>query len=257
VLAALTDPEILASLLALSALEIVLGIDNIIFIAIMVQRLPEARRKLAYRVGLGGALLGRLALLATLSWIMRLKTPLFSVLGRGVSGRDLMLLGGGAFLVIKASHEIFTKVEHRDVKPARAKGGTADELGEMAWLVGQIMLIDIIFSVDSVITAVGIARELWVMATAMILAVFVMMIFAKRLGDFVNRHPSMQVLALSFLLLVGVLLVAEGFGQHVSKGYVYFAMAFSLLVELFNLRFRKKGEQIAESRRLESERFGV
>lgn len=236
----LANPEILASLLALAALEIVLGIDNIVFIAIMVQRLPEARRKIAYRIGLGAALITRLLLLFTLKWIVGLTAPLFTVLTQEISGRDLVLLLGGAFLIYKASTEIFHKVEHREGDgndDAEKKGAT------FAGVIFQIMVIDIVFSLDSVITAVGIADELWVMTAAMISAVLVMMLFAQAVGDFVNRHPSMQILALSFLLLIGVLLVAEGFDQHVSKGYIYFAMAFSIGVELMNMRRRKRADK--------------
>ncbi len=233
----LTDPEILASLLALAALEIVLGIDNIVFIAIMVQRVPAASRRLAYRLGLGAALVTRLLLLFTLKWIIGLTAPLFTVLGEEISGRDLVMLLGGGFLIYKSSSEIFAKVEHRHDEHGEGGGGSS-----FASVVFQIMVIDIVFSLDSVITAVGIAKELWVMATAMIAAVLVMMIFAQSVGDFVTRHPSLQILALSFLLLIGVLLVAEGFGQHVSKGYIYFAMVFSVLVEVFNMRRRAKAE---------------
>jgi predicted tellurium resistance membrane protein TerC len=228
--------EVLVSLAALAGLEIVLGIDNIVFIAIMVERLPPVERRLAYRLGLGAALISRLGLLFTLSWMMRLTRPLFEVMGRGLSGRDLILLFGGIFLVFKSSREIFEKVEHT-AEDQREAGGASRSL---AATVFQIMLVDIVFSLDSVITAVGIANQLWVMATAMILAVLVMMLFAGAVGDFVNRNPSMQILALSFLLLIGVLLVAEGFGQHVSKGYVYSAMGFSMMVELAQLRRRKK-----------------
>jgi predicted tellurium resistance membrane protein TerC len=233
--AQLFDPEILVSLAALAALEIVLGIDNIVFIAIMVQRVPEASRKLAYRLGLGAALVTRLLLLLMLSWILGLTKPLFRLLTQEISGRDLILLLGGAFLIFKSSTEVFHKVEQHD-EERKVKGAQSS----MVSVVAQIMVIDIVFSLDSVITAVGLVDQVWVMATAMIMAVLVMMLFAKRIGDFVTAHPSMQILALSFLLLIGVLLVAEGFEQHVSKGYVYFAMGFSLLVELFNMRQRNK-----------------
>ena len=235
----LTNPEILVSLLALAALEIVLGIDNIVFIAIMVQRVEESRRKLAYRAGLAVALISRLALLGTLSWIVGLKASLFTapIINQGISGRDLVLLLGGAFLIYKSSTEIFHKVEDKD-----AEQEVSGKASSFAGVLLQVMIIDIVFSLDSVITAVGIAKELWVMAAAMISAVLVMMIFAQSVGEFVNKHPSMQVLALSFLLLIGVLLVAEGFEQEVSKGYVYFAMGFSLIVELVNMRRRAKSQ---------------
>ncbi len=234
------DPGIAAVLLSLSALtglEIILGIDNIVFIAIMVERLPAASRKLAYRFGLGAALISRLLLLLTLSSLMRLKQPFFEAFGHPFSGRDLILIVGGMFLVYKSSHEIFEKVEHSaaEQREASTQGGRG-----FLGTVLQIMVVDIVFSLDSVITAVGIANELWVMSTAMIIAVLVMMLFASTVGEFVTKNPSMQVLALSFLLLIGVLLVAEGFGQSVSKGYVYFAMGFALTVELVQLRRRKR-----------------
>ena len=228
--------ETLVSLAALAGLEIVLGIDNIVFIAIMVERLPSVERRGAYRLGLGAALISRLGLLFTLSWLMRLKRPLFEMLGHGVSGRDLILLFGGLFLVFKSSHEIFEKVENSAEAQREATGKRSHSLLST---VLQIMVVDIVFSIDSVVTAVGIANELWVMSTAMVIAVLVMMLFAGTVGKFVTENPSMQVLALSFLMLIGVLLVAESFGQHVSKGYVYFAMGFSLAVELVQLRRRK------------------
>jgi len=228
--------EIMVSLVALAGLEIVLGIDNIVFLAIMVERLPAAERRLAYRLGLGAALISRLALLFTLSWMMKLTRPLFEVLGHALSGRDLILLFGGAFLVFKASREIFEKVELSAEEAHEASGRSRGLLGTVV----QIMFVDIVFSLDSVITAVGIAKQLWVMSTAMVLAVIVMMLFAGAVGEFVSKNPSMQILALSFLLLIGVLLVAEGFGQHVSKGYVYSAMGFSLTFDLAQLRRRKR-----------------
>jgi predicted tellurium resistance membrane protein TerC len=243
-LSQLTDPEILVSLLALAALEIVLGIDNIVFIAIMVSRLPAATRKLAYRLGLAAALITRLGLLFTLKWLASLTTPLFTVLTQEISGRDMVLLVGGAFLIFKSSSEIFTKVENKEDGHEQKNAKAASFAG----VIVQIMIIDIVFSLDSVITAVGMASQLWVMAAAMISAVLVMMLFAQSVGDFVNKHPSMQVLALSFLLLIGVLLVAEGFDQHVSKGYIYFAMGFSILVELFNMRRRKKSKAEHDAR---------
>lgn len=239
-LAQLTDPEILASLLALATLEIVLGIDNIVFIAIMVQRVPKASQKLVYRLGLSAALISRLALLFALNWIAGLTASLFEVFGNEISGRDLVMLLGGAFLMFKATSEIFEKVEHSH-EDDKKKGGKSVSI---PGVIAYIMVIDIIFSLDSVITAVGIARELWVMATAMIAAVLVMLLFAQAVGDFVNRHPGMQILALSFLLLIGVLLIADGFGQHVSKGYVYFAMAFSLAVEVVNMRRRSRADKL-------------
>ncbi len=242
VLQQLTDPTILMSLVALAGLEIVLGIDNIVFIAIMVQRLPEAKRQFAYRLGLGAALISRLGLLFTLSWVMKLEHPLFTVFKQEISGRDLILLVGGVFLIFKSSKEVFEKTEKIGGEDdPNAKKANAS----MGAVIGQIMLIDIVFSLDSVVTAVGIAKEIWVMVVAMLLAVAVMMLFAKTVGDFVTQNPSMQILALSFLLLIGVFLVAEGLDQHVSKGYIYFAMGFSLMVELIQLRRRRK--QLADS----------
>jgi predicted tellurium resistance membrane protein TerC len=235
----LLQPEVLMSLLVLTALEIVLGIDNIVFIAIMVQRVEEAKRALAYRIGLSAALVTRLGLLFALSWIMGLTRPLFQLFTHEISGRDLVMSLGGLFLIFKSSNEIYDKAESR-----HEKRGAAGVTSSMASVVTQIMIIDIVFSLDSVITAVGLVDHLWVMVTAMVTAVLVMMLFAKRVGDFIVKHPSMQILALSFLLLIGVLLVAEGFDQHVSKGYVYFAMIFALLVEVFNMRQRKTSEEV-------------
>ena len=228
--------ENLLALVTLTALEIVLGIDNIVFISILVGKLPPAQRKTAWTTGLSLALLTRLALLLAITWVMRLTAPLFSVLGKTFSGKDLILLGGGAFLVAKATWEIYDKLEaeHPHQTGARAAGGT------FAFLILQILLLDIVFSLDSVITAVGMAKHVPVMVTAMVLAVGFMLVFAGKVGDFVDRHPSIKMLALSFLILIGVMLVADGLGEHISKGYIYMPMAFSLLVEMLNLRFRKK-----------------
>jgi predicted tellurium resistance membrane protein TerC len=243
-LASVQDPENWVALATLSALEIVLGVDNIVFIAIMTGRLPRDQRVLAYRLGLGAALISRLLLLSMISMIMRLNAVLFTLFSHGVTGRDLVLIVGGLFLLGKASHEIFESVEGQDEGERRADRPVAG-----LWTtVAQIMVIDIVFSVDSVITAVGLGQEMWVMTTAMVLAVLVMLIFARRIGEFVNRHPSVKILALSFLMLIGVLLVADGFGQHVDKGYVYFAMAFSFFVELLNLRMRGRGPAADETK---------
>ena len=225
--------ESLVSLLALTALEIVLGIDNIVFIAIMVGRLPKAQRKLGYRLGLAAALITRLGLLLTLAWLAGLTATWLTVFERGFSGRDLVLIGGGVFLLFKASQEIYEKVEDHEQAQRHVRRPT------LLTATLQIMVIDIIFSLDSVITAVGLAPAVWVMVCAMICAVAVMMLFAQAIGEFITRNPSFQILALSFLMLIGVLLVADGFGQKVSKGYVYFSMGFSLLVELLNLRHRR------------------
>lgn len=239
ILASLSQPDTWIALASLCALEIVLGIDNVVFIAILAARLPKDQQPLAYRLGLGAALISRLALLFAISWIMGLTAPLFSVFDHVVTGRDIVLLSGGLFLVGKSTHEIYVKLEVPE-EHGDGGGGTAG----LAGTILQIMLLDIVFSLDSVITAVGIADEIWVMATAMISAVIVMLLFAQKIGDFVNRHPSMKILALSFLLLIGVLLTAEGLGQHVNKGTIYFAMGFSLLVELMNMRFRKKHDPV-------------
>jgi predicted tellurium resistance membrane protein TerC len=231
----LSNPAVWASLATLTAMEIVLGLDNIVFISILTARLPREQQPLARRLGLGLALSTRLLLLFALSWVMGLTEPFFSLLGRGFSGRDLILLGGGLFLVAKATFEIYDKleVEHAEEKP---KNGSR----AFGLILVQIALLDIVFSLDSVITAVGMAQQVAVMVAAMVIAVAVMVVFAQSVGDFVNRHPSMKILALSFLLLIGVMLVAEGMGQHVSKAYIYFAMAFSLAVELLNMRLRRK-----------------
>src|SRR5688572_8579178 len=221
------------SLLSLSAMEIVLGIDNIVFISILTAKLPAEQQPKARTLGLSLALIMRLGLLFTISWMMRLTEPLFTVLGHTISGRDLILLGGGLFLVAKAVYEIHDKLEvqHEEGKtPSRAS---------FAAILTQILLLDIVFSLDSVITAVGMAPALIIMVLAMIAAVGVMLVFASPVSNFVERHPTMKILALSFLLLIGVMLVAEGLGQHVSKAYIYFAMGFALLVEVINLRVRR------------------
>jgi predicted tellurium resistance membrane protein TerC len=224
----------LIALATLSLLEIVLGIDNIVFISILSAKLPPEQRARGRRIGLALAMLTRIALLLSLSWVMRLVDPLFSILGRSLSGKDLILLGGGLFLIGKATFEIHERLEgpEHGPDPGSAKAG-------FAGIVVQIMLLDIVFSLDSVITAVGMAQQIWVMITAVVLSVAVMMLFAGAVGDFVERHPTIKVLALSFLILIGVMLVGEGLGQHIRKGYVYFAMAFSLGVELLNMRMRR------------------
>ena len=237
IIASLSHPDVWLALLSLTSLEIVLGIDNIVFIAILSARLPEAQQDIAYKLGLGAALVSRLALLGAINWVMQLESELIRVWDHGLSGRDLILLGGGLFLLGKATHEIYEKTE--GVPDDDDTGGKAASLLST---VAQIMVLDIVFSLDSVITAVGMADEFWVMATAMIIAVLIMLFFAKRIGDFVNAHPSMKILALSFLLLIGVLLTAESLGQHIDKGYIYFAMGFSLVVELINMRVRKNSQ---------------
>ena len=223
-----------SALLTLISLEIVLGIDNVVFIAVLADRLPAEQQKLAYRLGLMGALVTRVGLLLSITWIMGLGGTLFTVLGNPLSGRDLILLAGGLFLMAKSTHEIYDKVEGDDSE------NVSGWFGGLTGTVVQIMILDIVFSLDSVITAVGMAEEVWVMVVAIIVAICVMLFFAKPIGDYVNKHPSMKVLALSFLILIGVLLTAEAFDKHINKGYVYFAMAFSFLVQLVNIRLEKK-----------------
>jgi predicted tellurium resistance membrane protein TerC len=241
---ALLTADGLLALATLSAMEIVLGIDNVVFIAILVGRLPEARRELARRLGLILALGIRVLLLFAISWMMGLSTPLFSALGHGVSGRDLILLGGGLFLIFKATWEIYDKVEaaHHTWNVAAARAA-------FAWVIFQILLLDIVFSLDSVITAIGMADDLTIMVTAMVIAMLIMLISAGAVSRFIDSHPSLKILALAFLLLIGVMLVAEGMGSHIEKGYIYFAMAFSLLVELVNMRYRRKQAASAPGRR--------
>jgi predicted tellurium resistance membrane protein TerC len=223
------------ALLTLTAMEIVLGVDNIVFIAILVARLPADKRERIRKLGIGLALIIRIGLLFALSWLMGLTQPLFSVFDKAFSGRDLILLGGGLFLVAKASHEMHAKLEG----PEESGPGGAPRAAAVGAVLAQILALDIVFSLDSVITAVGMASQLWVMVTAMVISVGVMLVSAGKIGDFVDRHPTVKMLALSFLLLIGVMLVAEGMGQHINKGYIYFAMAFALGVELLNMRLRK------------------
>jgi predicted tellurium resistance membrane protein TerC len=221
------------ALVSLTAMEIVLGIDNIVFISILVAKLPPEQREKIRRLGISLALIIRLGLLFALSWMMRLEEPLVEILGHALSGRDMILLGGGLFLTAKATFEIHSKLE--------GGGEHTDGKSAIAWMILlQILALDIVFSLDSVITAVGMVKQLWIMVTAMLIAVGVMLIFAKSIGEFIDRHPSLKILALSFLLLIGVMLVAEGLGQHIEKGYIYFAMAFSFLVELLNMRRTRK-----------------
>jgi predicted tellurium resistance membrane protein TerC len=227
----LTDPNAWIALATLTALEIVLGIDNIIFISILVGRLPEHQRNLARRLGLGLAMVLRIALLLSLAWIMTLTAPLFAAFGEEISGRDLILLGGGLFLLWKSVHEIHNALEGEGEAHAAAAATFASVLA-------QIAIIDIVFSLDSVITAVGMAEHVEVMVIAIVLAVAVMMFAARPIGEFVDRHPTIKMLALSFLLMIGFALIGEGLDFHVPKGYIYFAMAFSVAVELLNIRMR-------------------
>lgn len=229
----LATPQAWAALGTLTALEIVLGIDNIIFISILVGRLPANQRALARRMGLGLAMVARLALLFSLSWVMGLTEPWFTIFEQEISGRDLILVGGGLFLLAKATHEIHNSLEGIEETDESAMKTS------LGMVLVQIALLDIVFSLDSVITAVGLVEQLSVMATAIILAVLVMLLAAKAIGDFVDENPTIKILALSFLLLVGVTLMVEGFDVHVPKGYIYFAMAFSVAVEMLNIRMRK------------------
>jgi predicted tellurium resistance membrane protein TerC len=229
----LSDPQAWAALATLTALEIVLGIDNIIFISILVGRLPAHQREKARVLGLALAMLTRLALLLSLVWVMSLNTPLFSVLNHGISGRDLILIGGGLFLLVKSTSEIHESLE--GATETRQHQAVASFGGVLV----QIAIIDIVFSLDSVITAVGLAQQIAVMALAIVISVAVMMFAARAISDFVDAHPTIKMLALSFLILVGTALIAEGLDFHVPRGYIYFAMAFSVAVEMLNLRMRR------------------
>ena len=234
----IADPQGWIALATLTVLELVLGIDNIVFISILAGKLPHAQQRRARRVGLALALVSRIALLFTLTWLARLTAPLFSLLGNEFSGRDLILIAGGLFLIAKATHEIHGKLEG-------AEDGRAAPAVVSFWsVIVQIMLIDVVFSLDSVITAVGMVRELAIMVIAVVLAVGVMMVAADPVSAFVERHPTVKMLALSFLLLIGVALIADGFEQHVPRGYIYFAMGFSVFVEMLNLRLRRRAEPV-------------
>jgi len=221
------------ALITLTALEIVLGIDNIVFLSILAGKLPPGQQPRARRIGLAGAMLMRIALLASLAWLIRLTAPLFTIAAHPFSGRDLILIAGGLFLIAKSTREIHERLEGR---PGHA---SARVVPSFVSVIVQIMLLDIIFSLDSVITAVGMARDLGVMITAVVLAVGVMMWAAEPISRFVSDHPTIKMLALSFLLLIGLSLMVDGFGQHISKGYIYSAMGFSIFVEVLNLRIRR------------------
>lgn len=237
----------IASLLTLTMMEIVLGIDNIIFIAIVAGRLPANQQRQARQLGLALALGTRLLLLFALTWLLSLSAPLFRLADLGLPGewaqqeiswRDIILIAGGLFLIAKSTFEIHDKLEGAGAKPVPRRGG------RFAWTLVQIAILDIVFSLDSVITAIGMAQHLWIMVTAMIIAVGVMLVFAGVISDFVHRHPTLKMLALCFLILIGVMLVAEGFETHIERGYLYFAMTFALVVELLNLRLRKQGPPV-------------
>jgi predicted tellurium resistance membrane protein TerC len=229
----LTDPQVWIAFVTLVALELVLGIDNIVFITILSGRLPGDQPKKARLVGLSLAMLMRIALLFSISWIIGLTAPLLEVFGYELSARDLILIGGGLFLIAKSTHEIHQKLE----------GGEGEATGRASasffGVIVQILLLDIVFSLDSVLTAIGMVQQIEIMVAAVVIAVLFMMFFAGVVGDFVQRHPTVKMLALCFLLLIGVTLIADGFGQHIPRGYIYFAMGFSVFVEMLNLRLRK------------------
>ena len=233
----LADPQVWIAFATLTALELVLGIDNIIFISILVDRLPAEQRERARRLGLFGAMFMRIGLLLVLAWIIGLTAPLFAVLGEEISGRDLILVGGGLFLLWKSVHEIHQLME--GVEGEKSAGAGAS----FGAIVGQILVIDLVFSLDSIITAVGMVKQIEVMVAAVIASVGLMMLFAGAIGRFVSAHPTIKMLALAFLVVVGVVLIAAGFDHEVPKGYVYFAMAFSVAVELLNIRMRKRASQ--------------
>lgn len=231
----LTSPDAWIALVTLTALEIVLGIDNIVFISILAGKLPQSQQAKARQVGLGLAMVSRILLLLSISWVVSLTAPLFGVFGKAFSGRDLIMLGGGLFLLGKATFEIHEKLEGEEGHDAVAK-----KVASFGAVLLQIILLDLVFSLDSVITAVGMADHVSVMVAAVVISVGVMLVSAGTISDFVNRHPTVKMLALSFLLLIGMSLVAEGWGLHIPKGYVYFAMGFSVLVEMLNLRMRRR-----------------
>jgi len=243
----ITDPQAWAGFATLTVLEIVLGIDNVIFISILASKLPREQQSKARYIGLALAMIMRIALLFSLSWIVRLTEPLFAVLGEEISGRDLVLLIGGLFLIAKATHEIHSRLEGEEGE------SSARVAPSLRSVLIQIMLLDIVFSLDSVITAVGMVDQLGVMVAAVVTAVAFMMLFAKPVSDFTERHPTVKMLALSFLILIGVSLVAESFDQHIPKGYIYFAMAFSVMVEVLNLKSRKKKAEPVHLRHAYSE----
>jgi len=234
----ISSPEIWTALLTLTVLEIVLGIDNVIFISILAGKLPESQRDRARIVGLSLAMIMRIALLFSISWVIGLTEPFFSIFNRDISGRDLILFGGGLFLLYKATTEIHEKLEGEE----EHAGGRA--VASFTAIIIQILLLDIVFSLDSVITAVGMADDLGVMVAAVVIAVLVMLVASGPISAFVQRHPTVKILALSFLLLIGMSLIAEGFHQHIPKGYIYAAMAFSVFVEMLNLRLRRSSQPV-------------
>ncbi|MBD9369897.1 TerC family protein [Xanthomonas sp. XNM01] len=234
----LFTPEILIALATLTALELVLGIDNIIFISILAGKLPPHQRDKARKLGIALAAISRLGLLFAIAWIVGLTAPLFEVFGHTFSWRDLILIGGGLFLIGKATHEIHQKIEGGGEESVVKHAATS-----FAGVLAQIMVLDIVFSLDSIITAVGMVDERWVMVTAILISIVFMLVFAGPISRFVERHPTVKILALSFLIMIGLVLIADGFGQHISKGYIYAAMAFSVFVEMINLWIRRRENQ--------------
>jgi predicted tellurium resistance membrane protein TerC len=230
----LSDPQAWIAFLTLTGLELVLGIDNIVFISILAGKLPAEQQQRARTIGLGMFI--RVALLFSISWVIGLTAPLFTVLGQEISGRDIILIAGGLFLIAKSTHEIHGKLEGEE---GHASGRVAPSF---AGVIVQILLLDAVFSLDSVITAVGMVDNVWIMVTAVVVSIAFMMAFAGRIGAFVQKHPTVKMLALSFLILIGVTLIAEGFDQHIPKGYIYFSMAFSVFVEMLNLKLRKSSK---------------
>jgi predicted tellurium resistance membrane protein TerC len=230
------NTENIVALLTLTFLEIVLGIDNLIFISILVSKVEKAKQGVARTLGLTMALGTRILLLLSISWVMRLTNPLFSILEQPFSGRDIILIVGGLFLIGKSTHEIHDKMEPEEQKEKQSK----KKKSSFVSIIIQIALLDIIFSLDSVITAIGMVNNLPIMITAIIISMIVMLLSAKSISEFIDKHPTLKILALSFLLLIGVMLIADGFGQHISKGYIYFAIGFSLFVETLNLKMRAK-----------------
>jgi predicted tellurium resistance membrane protein TerC len=237
-----TSPEAWAALLTLTALEIVLGIDNVIFLSVMVSRIPPAQAKRARQIGLALALVFRILLLSLLVWLIGLTQDVFAVAGIGFSWRDIILIGGGLFLIAKATHEIHAEVEAGD----EGEGGTAAKAGAFFWVIVQIIIIDLVFSLDSIITAIGMAQELQIMIAAVVIACIIMYVSSGPVAKFVAEHPTTKMLALAFLVLIGVALVADGFKFHIPRGYIYFAIAFSALVELFNVLAKANRKKVGK-----------
>jgi predicted tellurium resistance membrane protein TerC len=246
----ITNPEAWIALATLTVLEIVLGIDNVVFISILASKLPREQQNRARRLGLGLAMFLRIALLLSLTWIIKLTAPLFTVIGEEISGRDLVLIVGGLFLIFKATHEIHERLEGEEGQVSARVGPSFINV------IVQILLLDVVFSLDSVITAVGMAEDIGVMVTAVVIAVAFMMLFAGPISNFVERHPTVKMLALSFLLMIGIALIAEGLDQHIPKGYIYFAMAFSVGVEVLNLRVRRVRPEAVKLRHPYAEKEG-